>query len=125
MMGSSSTISTEGSTAGNGTGSLRLIRGSLRGRRCQLSSRHMDMVEPLQGVGQVAAVVAIVVTASREGQKRHARITAGRRQHLPIGWPGLLVLSAADEQQFPPAEPVLTVEPQRRVAASGGRAAME
>jgi hypothetical protein len=55
----------------------------------------MDLVEPLQGVGQVAAVVAIVVAAGGEVQEGHVRIAAALGQHLLIGWPGLLILSAS------------------------------
>ena len=70
--------------------SLRLLQ--------SVSLGHMDMVEPLQSVGQVAAVVPVVVTAGREVEKGHSAIAAGRGQHLLVGFPGPFVLSTADQQ---------------------------
>ena len=63
-----------------------------------VSLGHMDVVEPLQSIGQVAAIVPVVVTAGREVEKGDSRITAARGQHLPVGSPGLFVLPTADQQ---------------------------
>ena len=71
---------------------------SLRVCRESVSLGHMDMVEPLQSVGQVAAVVPVVVTAGREVEKGHSAIAAGRGQHLLVGFPGPFVLPTADQQ---------------------------
>src|SRR6476620_1921411 len=40
----------------------------------------MDVIEPLQGVGQVAAIVPVVETTGREVEKGHSAIAAGCRQ---------------------------------------------
>lgn len=104
-IGSSSTMS----TGGSGTWSVRLMCASLRVGGCRSSLRYPNSVKPLEGVGQVTAVVAVVMATGRKGQKRHIGIAAGGCQHLSIRRPGLFVLSTADQQQLSPVKAVVAV----------------
>src|SRR3954451_22725841 len=56
------------------------------------------------------------MATGRKVKERHTGIAAAGCQHLSIGWPGLFVLTPANQQQFPAMKAMLAVDPERRVA---------
>lgn len=86
---------------------------------------YLNIVEPLEGIGQVAPVVAVVVAAGRKCQKRHIGIAASGCHHLSVWRPGLFILSTEDQQQFPSVKAVVAVLPQWRIAQAGSRVTVE